>query len=199
MLTTLYLLRHGETDWNKKSIFQGQTDIKLNETGLKRAQKNAEFFKKINISTIYSSDLKRAEKTASFTAEAKNLILKKEPELREIAFGRWEGLDYQEIQNKYPQEFAAWQKDPEKNPPAGGESLVEFKKRINNFFKKVIAKNQGKKILVVTHGGVIKVYLTIILAVESKNLWQFQIDNNSITKIKFYDQDPILSKLNLIK
>jgi broad specificity phosphatase PhoE len=61
----------------------------------------------------------------------------------------------------------------------------------------MIKKNKGDKILVVTHGGVIKVYLTAILSIDPKNFWQFQIDNGSLTEIKCYDEDIILSKLNL--
>lgn len=196
MLTKLYLLRHGETDWNQKSIFQGQTDIDLNESGQNDARKAVEIFKDIKINQIYSSDLKRAQNTALMISENKNLEIQIDKQLREISFGDWEGLKFKEIKNQFPKMITDWQQDPLHYSPPAGEKLIDFKKRIVNFFKKMIQKNKGDKILVVTHGGVIKVYLTAILAIDPQNFWQFQIDNGSLTEIKFYDEDIILSKLN---
>lgn len=196
MLTTIYLLRHGETDWNKNSIFQGHTDIELNENGISNAKKVADNLAEINIDQIYSSDLKRAVKTASFTAADKKLFVNKDQRIREISFGVWEGLKYKEIKDKYSQKLSQWQKNPEEIAPAKGENMLDFKLRVDNFFKEILNNHQGEKILVVTHGGVIKLFLTIIFSMELKKFWQFQIDNNSLTKIKFYDADPILSKLN---
>jgi len=196
MLTKLYLLRHGETDWNQKSIFQGQTDIDLNQSGQNDARKAVEIFKDLKLNQIYSSDLKRAQNTAIMISEDKNMEIKVDKQLREISFGDWEGLKFKEIKDQFPKMIVDWQKDPLHYSPPAGENLIDFKKRIVNFFKKMIQKNKGDKILVVTHGGVIKVYLTAILSIDPKNFWQFQIDNGSLTEIKFYDEDIILSKLN---
>ncbi|MGM0499214.1 alpha-ribazole phosphatase [Halanaerobium congolense] len=196
MLTKLYLLRHGETDWNQKSIFQGQTDIDLNKNGKNDAQKAAEILQDIKLDQIYSSDLKRAKNTALMISQAKNLKIKENKQLREICFGDWEGLSFSEIKKQYPKQLASWQQDPLNYSPPAGEKLLDFKKRIVNFFTKMINKNKGDKILVVAHGGVIKVYLTAILSIDPQNFWQFQIDNGSLTELKFYDEDIILSKLN---
>jgi alpha-ribazole phosphatase len=196
MLTKLYLLRHGETDWNQKSIFQGQTDIDLNKNGQNDARKAVEIFQNMKLDQIYSSDLKRAKNTALMISQDKNLKIKENKQLREISFGDWEGLKFTEIKEQFPKMIVDWQQDPLHYSPPAGEKLIDFKKRIVNFFTKVIKQNQGDKILVVTHGGVIKVYLTAILSINPKNFWQFQIDNCSLTEIKFYDEDIILSKLN---
>lgn len=196
MLTELYLLRHGKTEWNKNSIIQGQTDTKLNENGLKAASRAVDLFKEIELDFIYSSDLKRARKTAQFIAQDKNLAIRESSKIREIAFGDWEGLKYSQIKDKFPQRAVAWEEDPLQNSPNGGENLLDLKKRVDNFFQEILSKHQGGKILVVSHGGVIKTYLTSVLAIEVNKFWQFQIDNCSLTELKFYDQDPILSKLN---
>lgn len=196
MLTELYLLRHGETEWNKNSIIQGQTDTELNESGLKAARKAVDLFKEIELDYIYSSDLKRARKTAQFIAQDKNLAIRESSKIREIAFGDWEGLKYNQIKDNFPRRAAAWEEDPLHNSPNSGENLLDFKKRVDNFFQKILSKHQGGKILVVSHGGVIKTYLTSVLAIEVNKYWQFQIDNCSLTELKFYAQDPILSKLN---
>ncbi|TDO92184.1 alpha-ribazole phosphatase/probable phosphoglycerate mutase [Halanaerobium saccharolyticum] len=196
MLTRLYLLRHGETDWNQKSIFQGQTDVDLNKKGRDQARKTAELFQEIEIDQIYSSDLKRAKNTARLIVHDKNLEIRENKQLREVSFGDWEGLSFAEIKKQYPDQVVSWQQDPIHNSPPAGEKLLNFKLRIEDFFKKIISRHQGDKILVVTHGGVIKVYLTAILSIKPKNFWQFQIDNCSLTELKFYDQEIILSKLN---
>jgi alpha-ribazole phosphatase len=192
MLTKLYLMRHGETDWNKNSIFQGQTDIDLNKKGIEEAKKTAQVFDDLKLDFIYSSDLIRTKKTALFIARPKKMKINESKKIREISFGDWEGLNYKEIEEKFPDNLAKWRDDPLNNNPIGGEKLLNFKARIKNFFQEILTKNQGKKILVVTHGGVIKMYLTIVLAMKSKDFWKFQIDNCSITELKFYDNDPIL-------
>ena len=196
MLTRLYLLRHGETDWNQKSIFQGQTDIDLNKKGRDQANKTTEIFRGLELDQIYSSDLKRAKNTALMIARDKSLKVRENKQLREMSFGDWEGLSFAEIKAKYADQAASWQQDPINNSPPAGEKLLDFKLRINDFFEKIISSHQGDKILVVTHGGVIKVYLTAILSIKTEKFWQFQIDNCSLTELKFYDQDIILSKLN---
>lgn len=196
MLTELFLIRHGETDWNKKSIFQGQTDIDLNQKGIKNAKKIVDLFTDITPDYIYSSDLKRAKNTAAFLAEEKNINLKKDKKLREINFGDWEGLTFAEIKNQFSDDVDKWQQNPILNSPSGGEKLNDFKKRVKTFFEDLLNKHQGKKIVVFTHGGVIKVYLTILFSLKTEKFWQFQIDNCSLTKLKFYEQEIVLSKLN---
>lgn len=196
MLTKLYLMRHGETDWNKNSIFQGQTDIDLNKKGVEEAKKAAHFFDNLKLDIIYSSDLVRAKNTAKFIGKEKEMKIIEHKKIREISFGSWEGLNYQEIEEKFPDNLAKWREDPLNNYPLGGEKIISFKSRIKDFFQKILVKHQGQKILVVTHGGVIKMYLTFVLAMNAKEFWKFQIDNCSITELKFYDNDPILSKLN---
>nr|WP_255666836.1 alpha-ribazole phosphatase [Halanaerobium polyolivorans] len=198
MKTELLLIRHGETEWNKKLIFQGQSDIELNERGRKNSKKNAEFLKMLSYDHIYCSDLKRAKKTARFIAREMGKEIIEAKEIRELNFGEWEGLGFKEIENKYPEEFKAWKEDPLKNHPPGGEEVSKFNHRVNKFFNNIIKKHKGEKIIVVTHGGVIKTYLTEIIEVPPNRFWQFQIENNSLTEIKFFADSAILSKLNFL-
>ncbi|WP_238524757.1 alpha-ribazole phosphatase [Halanaerobium hydrogeniformans] len=198
MATKMLLIRHGETDWNKELIFQGHSDTELNEKGIKNAKKNAELLKDLNYDYIYCSDLKRAKDTAGFIADKLNKKIIESKEIRELDFGKWEGLDFKSIEEKYPDEFKAWQEDFLKNNPPGGEKISDFTERVNRFFKSVLKKHRDKKIIVVTHGGVIKTYLTEIMAVPKKRFWQFQIENNSLTEIKFTGEVAVLTKLNLL-
>lgn len=194
----MLLIRHGETDWNNKLIFQGHSDKELNETGLINARKTAEILKNYRFDYIYCSDLKRAKQTAQLIANKMNKSILETKEIREIFFGEWEGLNFKKIEKNYPDEFQAWKNDPLKNNPPEGEKIEQFNRRVNGFFDKLIKNHRGEKIIVVTHGGVIKSYLTEILAVSKNRYWQFQIDNNSITELKFYEDAAVLSKLNFL-
>lgn len=196
--TELLLIRHGETESNKKSIIQGQTDTDLNASGIKKAAETAEFLKDYSFDQIYSSDLMRAKKTASFIADKLNIEIKESEKIREIHFGDWEGLNLEQIAEKYPEDLEAWKKDPLTNGPPGGENITQFSARINYFFNELLEKHRGEKLIVVTHGGVIKMYLREILSVNTKSFRQFQIDNTSLTKLKFYDDSVVLSKLNYL-
>ncbi|ADQ13742.1 alpha-ribazole phosphatase [Halanaerobium hydrogeniformans] len=196
--TELLLIRHGETDYNKNSIIQGQTDTELNESGIIKAEETAEFLKNYEFDHIYSSDLKRAKKTASFIADKLELEIKESKKIREIDFGDWEGLKLEEIVDQYPDDMEAWRIDPLNNGAPGGENITQFAARIKSFFDQLLEKHRGEKLIVVTHGGVIKLYLREVLAVQSKSFKQFQVDNTSLTEIKFYDDDAILSKLNYV-
>ena len=88
----LYLIRHGETDSNKSFRFQGQTDIELNEKGLAQAELLAEHFKNIRLDAVYSSSLTRARQTAAPLAAVHGLEVQQVEDIKEIAFGKWEGL-----------------------------------------------------------------------------------------------------------
>ena len=93
----LYLIRHGETDSNKSFRFQGQTDIELNEKGLAQAELLAEHFKNIRLDAVYSSSLTRARQTAAPLAAVHGLEVQPVEDIKEIAFGEWEGLTYNQI------------------------------------------------------------------------------------------------------
>jgi len=196
--TELLLVRHGETEQNKNYIIQGHIDTDLNSEGIKKAAATAEFLKDFDYHHIYSSDLRRAKKTADFIADNLNLKINESKNIREINFGNWEGLNLDQIGDKYPEALAAWKKDPLTNGPPGGENITQFAARINSFFNEILDKHQGQKIIVVTHGGVIKMYLREVLEVNANGFEVFQIDNTSLTELKYYEDKVILSKLNFL-
>lgn len=196
METELILLRHGETAWNKELKFQGQIDIPLNKKGIEQAQKASKYLENKEVDVIYASDLKRAIKTAKIIAISKNLEVKELKALREMSFGKWEGFTYQEIEKEQKDLLASWVEDPVTNRPTNGETLKEFKIRIEASFQQIIRDNLGKKILVVSHGGVIRVYLSILLKMPLKDNWKLNVDNTAISIVKYYEQDPVLTLLN---
>ena len=149
----LYLLRHGQTDWNLEGRYQGQTDVPLNDTGRAQAKELAEKMKDSKAIAIYSSDLDRAKETASFVASELELNCQIIPELREINQGVWEGMLYKDIRAEYPDVFERRQKNPLEVSPPGGESVGEFLERIKKGFDKIFEKHDEQEtVVVVSHG-----------------------------------------------
>ncbi|MFW6006892.1 MAG: alpha-ribazole phosphatase [Bacillota bacterium] len=194
--TELILMRHGETEWNKNYRFQGQKDIELNKKGINQALKAARFLALYDLDIIYCSKLKRAVKTASIINKEHNISLEKKSYLNEITFGDWEGLTYNEIEEKYSDKLKKWNNDPWNNSPPEGETLKKFQTRIIQIQKDIIENNRGKTILTVSHGGVIKVFLAYILNMPPENYWQFNTTSTGISKVKFYGEKAIIEFIN---
>ncbi|MFW6278643.1 MAG: alpha-ribazole phosphatase [Bacillota bacterium] len=196
METELIIIRHGETDWNKQHKYQGQQDIDLNQQGYQQARQTGSYLASRKIDALYSSDLKRAYHTAQKINQYQELEIQCQKKLREMDFGTWEGLTYQEIKEKNPQLLAEWNRDPAKINPPRGENLQIVQQRAKKCFQEIIADNEGKKVLIVSHGGVIKVFLATILNMDLKNYWQFNVDQTGINIIKFYEGKAIIKQLN---
>jgi len=193
----LILIRHGQTDWNLAGKFQGQQDIPLNDEGNRQALEVAKYLADEEIAEIYSSDLQRAYKTALKIAEYQQMIkIKTLPDLREINFGQWEGLTYRKIEREYPERLKKWYQTPVKTTPPGGESIIEFQKRVVEQLTELCQQSEGKKIVVVAHGGTIRVFLAYILKMPLNLYWKLEVDHCRITIVKHYSGEFTLKVFN---
>ncbi|MCL6472088.1 MAG: alpha-ribazole phosphatase [Firmicutes bacterium] len=156
----LYLIRHGETKLNKEFKFIGATDVALSDRGLDQAKAVAERLQGEKIKAIYSSDLIRARQTADIISLACSVPVNLTSGLREIDFGYWERLSYDEIDARYPDEFRAWRKDPAGIQIPGGETWEAFKKRVLSAVNSIIKSEKEGHIAVVSHGGPIKMLIS---------------------------------------
>ncbi|KGO14222.1 alpha-ribazole phosphatase [Clostridium botulinum] len=186
----IYLIRHGETEQNKRKNFYGKLDVELNEKGEEQSYKVGELLKDIEFNKIYISDRKRTRETAEiilernkFYEKEKNIIYKDE-RINEIDFGIFEGKSYEEIGSLYPKEQEKWEKDWKNFPPPKGESAVVFYNRVENFMKH-IQKEEDGNYLIVTHGGVIRMIYSYILQNNIDFYWNFASRNGDITLIKY--------------
>lgn len=156
-VTRLIAVRHGETAWNAELRIQGHLDIALNETGLWQARQAAQALAQESVSMVYASDLARAWETAQAIARPHGVAVAPEPGLRERAFGNFEGRTFAEIEASQPDEARRWRaRDPE-FAPAGGESLVDFRRRVTGVAARLAARHQGGLVVLVAHGGVMDV------------------------------------------
>jgi len=183
--TILYLIRHGQTDWNVSMRFQGQADIPLNEVGHSQGAKLARYFARQPIERVYTSDLQRARETAAYIGSSRQL----EPEvlfdLREIAFGDWEGLSMTEIQAKFPVEMDLWRNDPSKLHIPGGEAYAEAQQRVCSAVRHIVAECLGRQVAVVSHGGAIRLVLASFLGLELSGIWRLGQDSAAINRLDF--------------
>jgi 2,3-bisphosphoglycerate-dependent phosphoglycerate mutase len=155
--TLLCLARHGETNWNRESRFQGQLDIALNLKGRLQAAALGRELSETHFDAIYSSDLSRAVATAQPHAALRGVEIRKVRELREKHDGAWHGLSHPEIAARYPDDYRHYLARRADYSPPGGESLMRFAARVRAALTKIAESNSGKTILVVAHAGVLDI------------------------------------------
>jgi alpha-ribazole phosphatase len=190
----LLLIRHGQTNWNLEQRFQGQSDIPLNETGRKQAQSLAERLAAEHFDAIYSSDLQRATETANIITQMSGC--KPDLRLREVNFGDWEGLTYDEIKAKHPAVLSAWENDIFKNAPPHGETLEGLAVRVQSMLDELREKHEDQNILIVAHGGVLQALICLALKLPPTMYWQFHLSTASLSEVAFYPAGAILNSLN---
>jgi phosphoserine phosphatase len=187
-LTTLYLVRHGETEWNASNKVQGNMDTELNDIGIKQAELVAVRLAKENIDAVYTSSIKRAKTTAEKIAEHAKVEVKELHEFREICLGPWEGLTMTEISEQYTEHYRIYRESPSDFNLPGAETFLQVTDRFCNAINNIIAENKDKKIVVVSHGAAIKAAVISILGIDISHYNKFRIDNGSITILNFNDK-----------
>jgi broad specificity phosphatase PhoE len=155
MLTTLILVRHGETVWNKQHRFQGHLDSPLTRLGQAQADQTAERLTTEQVSAIYSSDSGRAMQTATAIAKRLSLTVLPDPRLREMDVGAWGGLNDEEIKARYLEEWQAWQHD-HTMARGGGENQTQVQDRGVEVIQAVAVAHPGEVVVLVSHGGTLK-------------------------------------------
>jgi probable phosphoglycerate mutase len=155
-MTELILIRHGQTELNRRGpIFQGQIDVPLNAHGLSQADRLAHRLAAEPIDALLCSDLIRTRQTAEPTAQRLALPASPDPALREQHFGLFEGLSFDEVNERHPTDWTAWLRhDPDYEVP-GGESVVRFHERVTGALRDIARRHAGRRVAVITHGGVL--------------------------------------------
>lgn len=192
----LLLVRHAETEHNAQARCQGQSDPPLSAEGLGQAAALATRLAGCEIHAIYSSDLRRASETAAAIAAAHGLAVHTDPRLREMAFGAWEGLTWAEIGERYPQEWAAWQADPLNVAPPGGETLTQVAARVRSVFEVIAERHSDRCVAVVSHGGPLRVWLSLALGLPPQAHWRFRLDPASLSELDVCDGEAFVARLN---
>jgi len=195
-MVRLLLIRHAATDWTAQGRFQGQTDIPLSPHGRRQATALAQRLMAETLHMLYASDLQRAWETARAIAAPHALPVHAEPRLREMAFGRWEGLTYAEMQQQDAQSLAAWERDQLHSAPPGGETLLQMTQRVRAAYVSILLAGQDKTVGLVAHGGPLQLLLCRALGLPPQAYWQFAMSPASLSELCVYEKGAILTCLN---
>ncbi len=185
ILARFFLVRHGETIWNKQRKYQGQSDIPLTDEGKIQAELLSKRLKHEKLDVAYASDLGRTMETAKIIAEQHDIEVIPTELMRELSFGIWEGLTYEDILQKWPQEYRSWIDNPYYEKPPEGETLSQLCERVSRFLMKAAKAYPDGRILVVSHAGPIRAVLSVLLNLKQSFFWKFKISNTSLTVIEY--------------
>lgn len=204
-MQTIFLLRHGETLWNKERRVMGRLEIPLNRMGTLQARRVAKIAPLLEIDAIYSSPLKRAVQTAYILSKGSDLPVKIDPDLTEFAFGRWEGCEFEElIKDKTYRRFL---KDPLNTSVPGEETIRDVQKRGLKALRSAVKEFPRGRLLFVSHGDVIRAIVCHYLQLPLMEFRRLRIDNGSLTafevngrwaEIKFINYLPDIAQTSKI-
>ena len=191
----LIVVRHGETLFNAQGRFTGQLDVPLSAEGEQQAEALGQRLSIVKLDAIVASDLQRARATAQAIARHHGLAVEVDVDLREIAFGSWEGSTYAEVLAREEALVQRWQADPTVSPPGGGETVTQLHKRVVRALERWRERYPGGTVLWAVHGGVIEVLLCHLLHVELQRRWEFRHANASITEIELEGKGATIVRL----
>ena len=179
----LFLVRHGQTAWTVAKRYQGTTDIPLNQEGIRQAQAIARILRRERPTRLYTSTLQRTRQTGHWIAKACGMKSIKDSRLNELDFGKWEGSYYDGLLQTGGEPFKEWREGKLAKPP-GGESLASLARRVGQFLKELLRHHSEETVVVVSHGGPIKMFLLEMLKIPFCSLWSFRIEPASICLIE---------------
>ena len=196
MTNTIYIVRHGQTEWNLLGKTQGHGNSDLTPKGIEQAELLADSMTKYPIDYIYSSDLGRAYQTAEIIGNKLNIEVEKTEALREMNFGTWEGRIIKEIIEEDPELYKMWRNEPHLAKIPQGETLSQIKERTDAFIKEINEKYDGKHIVLVTHSLCARIMLLSFLDSDVKNIYRINQANTALNIIELRDYGPVVMKMN---
>jgi alpha-ribazole phosphatase len=196
MMTTLWLIRHGETQWNVTRRFQGSADEPLNTNGEQQACALVSRLSTMKFDAIYASDMLRVQQTAKHALNGDVSRIQYDARLRELRFGTWEGLTWDEIKTQYPDDLNLWLENRSETPH-GGDKLVDVVQRLNDFLQEIRTTHENaENILIFAHGGILAILITLLIDVDPKKWWQFGLKNCAVSEVRIFNRGAVLSRLN---
>lgn len=185
----LYIVRHGETEWNAAERIQGRLDSRLTEKGRSYAKMLGERLKRTDFTRIIASPSQRTLETAQLLKGERDISVTQDERIMEMAMGPWQGMTMAEIRLQYPNEYDWFMSRPELFQMAGAETFFEMKERAEDFLTEMKSGTLSGNVLIVTHGLLIKSLFAIFKGIAIKDIWKEQtVEGTSLSIIKI-DQE----------
>ncbi len=195
--TRIHLIRHGEVEGHEQKRYNGQADVAVTPKGNAQLGMLQLRMQKLPIAAVYTSDLGRCVEGARLLAAGYDQEPIPEKKLRELDAGKWERMAWNDIQEKYPQEWQARLGDIVNVPMPGGENLLDLAGRVRPVIKKIVKKHMGEEIIVVAHGGVNRVILLDAIGAPLESLFSIEQDFGCLNSIDYYkDGNTVVRLLN---
>ena len=197
LLTRLYLIRHGEVEKAYHRVFGGRIDMELSPLGHEQVKALARFLRAAPPDVLYASPMMRVRQTLAPLAEETGLKPVLMEGLREVDFGTWTGLSWDEVQQKHGVSAFSWLHQLEDGTIERAETVKEFRRRVESSLDQILAEAAGKTIAVICHGGVIRMLLSILQDLPFRKMSIFEIEYASVTKIHHRPSKREIEFLNL--
>lgn len=181
-MTRLYILRHGQTEWNRdNNRYCGCSDIGLSEEGHRQAENVSRWIEKLHVDYVYSSPMIRAAETAAYIAARHQIEVQMEAGIREIDYGKWEGLTLDEIQTAYPDNWSKWFENPG-NTRAGtnGESASQVFFRFERTIRELCDRHKGANVVIVSHSAASRMFLSGVLGMPMQAYRTLTLHNTGV-------------------
>ena len=195
-MVKLILVRHALTVDNQKSRLSGHIDSSISEEGKEQIDKITNYLKDFDIDKIYTTTSSRTKDTVKKLSELKSIEIIEKESLKEISFGDFEGLTFDEIKDKYPKEFQYMIEKGYEYKYPNGESLIDSYNRVCIELDNIISNNDDRTILICSHGGTIRNIITYLISNSYKYHWNFKIDNGSVTILEVQDGFTVITAMN---
>ena len=195
-MVKLILVRHALTVDNQKSRLSGHIDSSISEEGKEQIDKITNYLKDFDIDKIYTTTSSRTKDTVKKLSELKSIEIIEKESLKEISFGDFEGLTFDEIKDKYPKEFQDMIEKGYEYKYPNGESLIDSYNRVCIELDNIISNNDDRTILICSHGGTIRNIITYLISNSYKYHWNFKIDNGSDTILEVQDGFTVITAMN---
>ena len=196
MSTRIYFVRHGATQLTAENRFSGAVGVDLSDEGRAQVARLAERLTPHGIAAIHCSPLSRTVETARILARPHGLEPVPDDALREISHGRWEGLTRQEVEERYGDEYAAWESDPFTFAPVGGESGLAVLARALPAVRRIVTAHEGETALVVSHKATLRLVLCALLGIDPRG-YRDRLDQSPACLNVLDFKDPVRARLML--
>jgi alpha-ribazole phosphatase len=185
--TRVFFVRHGDTiDEETKKVYKGAIDIPLSDKGRQRIARASEFLSRFKLDFIYTSALSRCIESGKIIAEKQDAPVEIASALNELGFGLWEGLSFEEIREKYPNELDLWLQDLENHTPPEGEPMRNAQRRGVAKFNEIAERHGGQNVAIVSHAGILRLIICSILDLKLQGMFRIGQDYGCIDMVRIH-------------